>query len=457
MSRSAPAPAPAFVPASVGAFRFTGWSADWTTGSLELGYALDALPFTEPYRFPAPAAPLDEARRAALGRAAALLHLVAGVSYFKAAVPPRIEIAGGRPSPATAAALGRLYTGGLGEFAWHNRLPAIGRGIVFPAAAGEPPPAPAAGLAPRSLVPVGGGKDSAVALAALARAGEDVVAFSLGRKPSADATAAAEGVPLMHVARALDPALLELNRRGAYNGHVPITAIVSCAAVVAALLAGCDAVVMANERSASAGNLDWEEFGGTVNHQYSKGWEAERDLAAAVRDDVAADLSYFSLLRPWSELAIARAFAGLEAHHGTFMSCNRGFRLHEPAMQGWCGDCPKCRFVFLALAPFMERAGLVGVFGRDLLDDPSQEAGFRAVLGIDADKPFECVGEIDEARAALRAVAASPHWAGDALVVRLAPLVGGADAAAAEAWLAPAGDHAIPERHLRAARALLGA
>ena len=457
MSGRGPATVPAFVPASVEAFRFTGRTSDWTSGVVRLGYALDERSFTETFRFPVPGAPLDAARLAALDRAVALLHLMAGVSYFKAAVPPRIEVEGHAPSPATAAALGRLWTGGLGEFAWENRLPEIGRGIAFPAASAPPPPAPAAGLAARSLVPVGGGKDSAVALAALARAGEDAVAFSLGRKPSADATAAAEGVPLMHVARELDPALLELNRRGAYNGHVPITAIVSCAAVVAALLAGCDAVVMANERSASAGNLEWEEFGGTVNHQYSKGWEAERDLAAAVRDDVAADLRYFSLLRPWSELAIARAFAGLEAHHGTFMSCNRGFRIHEPAVPGWCGDCPKCRFVFLALAPFMERGDLVGVFGRDLLDDPSQEAGFRAVLGIDADKPFECVGEIDEARAALRAVAAAPAWAGDALVTRLAPLVGGADAAAAEPWLAPAGEHGIPERHLRAARALLGA
>ena len=456
MSGPGPAPAPAFAPASVEAFRFTGWTADWSTGAVALGYALDDRAFTERFRFPAPAVPLDAGRLAALDRAAALLHLVAGVSYFKAAVPPRIEVEGPAPSPATAAALGRLWTGGLGEFAWQNGLPEIGRGIGFPAGpAGAP--APPAGLPARTLVPVGGGKDSAVALAALVRAGEDVVAFSVGRKPSADATAAAEGARLLHAERELDPALFALNRHGAYNGHVPITAIVTCAAVVAALLAGCDSVAMANERSASSGNLDWAEFGGPVNHQYSKGWQAERDLAAAVRDDVAADLALFSLLRPWSELAIARAFAGLTAHHGTFMSCNRGFRIHETAEPGWCGDCPKCRFVFLALAPFMAREALVGVFGRDLLDDPAQEAGFRAVLGIDADKPFECVGEIDEARAALRALAAAPEWSGDAVVVRLAPLVGGADARAPEPWLAPAGPHGIPERHLRAARALLGA
>lgn len=449
-------PAPAVAPGSVRAFRFTDRAADWASGEVRLGYALDDLALTETLRFPVPAGPPPRGPRAdALEAAVALLHLVAGVSYFKAAVPPRIEVAGAPPAPATARALERLWTQGLGEFAWRNALPEVGRAIAFPDGPGGPP-APPAGLARRSLVPVGGGKDSVVSLAALARAGEEVLALSVGRKPSADAAAAIEGVPMLHVGRRLDPALFELNRAGAYNGHVPITAIVSCAAIVAALLHDCDAVVMSNERSASSGNFDWPEFGGVVNHQHSKGWDAERDLAAIVHREVAADLDYFSLLRPWSELAVSRAFAALPAHHATFMSCNRGFRIHEPTVPGWCGDCPKCRFVFLALAPFVERASLVATFGADLLDDPAQEEGYRAILGLGADKPFECVGEVGEARAALRALAADPAWAGAAVVAALAEAAGGPEPGAVRPWLAPAGEHAIPERHLRAARAALG-
>lgn len=450
---------PAFAPASVAAFRFTSCAADWPTGVVELGYALDGEHrFTERYAFPVPAghAP-SPARRAALDRAVRLLHLVAGVSYFKAAVPARIVVEGEAPGAETAAFLGRLYTQGLGEFAWRNRLPRIGEGIEFPARAGGPADAGEAGLAARSLVPVGGGKDSVVALAALTTAGEDLVAFSMGRKPSSDAAARIEGAPLVHVERSIDPALFALNRRGAYNGHVPITAIVACVAVVVALLEGCDAVVMSNERSASSGNFDWPEFGATINHQFSKSWEAERGLADAVRRDVAADLRCFSLLRPYSELAISRAFAGLQRHHATFMSCNTGFRIHEPAGTGWCGDCPKCRFVFLALAPFLGRAALTAIFGRDLLDDPAQVAGFRAILGIDAEKPFECVGETGEARAALREVAAAGEWSGDAIVARLAPLLGGPCAGAVAPWLVRRGDHAIAGRHDRAIGAFLGA
>ncbi|WP_217923887.1 hypothetical protein [Miltoncostaea oceani] len=451
--------APAFSPGSVRAFRFTERSADWSTGVVRLGYALDDIAFTETFTFPVPegAAPAGDRARA-LDGAVGLLHLVAGVSYYKAAVPPRITVDGDAPPAATARALERLWTQGLGEFAWRNGRPDVGHGIAFPDAGdGDPEPAPALGLAPRSLVPVGGGKDSVVSLAALVAAGEDVIAFSVGRKPSADAAARIEGVPMLHVTRDLDPRLFDLNRAGALNGHVPITAIVSCAAVVAAVLHDCDAVVMSNERSASSGNFDWPAFGGVVNHQHSKGWEAERDLAAIVRRDVASDLAYFSLLRPWSELAISRAFAALPEHHATFMSCNVGFKIHEPAVPGWCGDCPKCRFVFLALAPFLDRPALTGVFGADLLDDPSQVPGFREVLGIEEDKPFECVGEVDEARAALRTVAADPAWSGAAVVVALADAAGGPDAAAIAAWLDPRGDHAIPGRHLRAARAALGA
>ena len=73
-----------------------------------------------------------------------------------------------------------------------------------------------------------------------------------------------------------------------------------------------------------------------------------------------------------------------------------------------------------------------------------------------ADKPFECVGEVDEARAALRALAADPAWAGDALVARLAPAAGGPGRRRDRPLAGGGGPHGIPERHLRAARALLG-
>ncbi|EQD39800.1 hypothetical protein B1B_15227, partial [mine drainage metagenome] len=93
-----------------------------------------------------------------------------------------------------------------------------------------------------------------------------------------------------------------------------------------------------------------------MNHQWSKGWDFERDFARLVRRTVAADLRYCSLLRPYAELAITRTFAKLPQYFEVFSSCNRNFRILGPRPSDrWCGQCPKCHFVFLALAPFLPK------------------------------------------------------------------------------------------------------
>ena len=120
------------------------------------------------------------------------------------------------------------------------------------------------------------------------------------------------------------------------------------------------------------------------------------------------------MLRPLTEIRIARAFAGMTAYHGVFTSCNRAFRLSAAANATWCGDCPKCRFVFLVLAPFLSRKELLEIFGgRDLFADESQLTGFLELLGADGLlKPFECVGEPDECRVALALLREHDDWAG---------------------------------------------
>jgi hypothetical protein len=176
-------------------------------------------------------------------------------------------------------------------------------------------------------------------------------------------------------------------------------------------------VVFSNERSASYGSII--PGTGEVNHQWSKGWEFERAFGEHVQQRVAADLHYYSLLRPLSELAVARQFAKTDRYDAHFSSCNRNFHiLGERPVNRWCGVCPKCHFVFLALAPFMPKPRLVGIFGRNLLDDATQAGGFDALLEFQDHKPFECVGEGQESRAAMAALASRPEWKEDALVVR---------------------------------------
>src|SRR5690606_19756138 len=138
----------------------------------------------------------------------------------------------------------------------------------------------------------------------------------------------------------------EYNKQGAWNGHIPVTAVNSAILVLAALLHDADQVVFSNERSASYGSqvlLPDGSGSGEVNHQWSKGWEFEREFAACVREHVAADLRYYSLLRPLSELAVARQFARIDRYDAVFSSCNRNFHLlGERPQARWCGVCPKC-------------------------------------------------------------------------------------------------------------------
>ncbi|WP_232309567.1 UDP-N-acetyl-alpha-D-muramoyl-L-alanyl-L-glutamate epimerase [Luteibacter yeojuensis] len=435
-------------------FRFVRHA--YADGVAELAYAFDDGPeLVERITFPgAPAIPAG--REAAFAAALRLLHLVAGVSYYKAGIPPAIVVEGAPLDDEGAAMFDALYVHGLAEFAYRNRLDLRGR-IRFPSSAAKPVAAPAIGLPKRSLLPIGGGKDSVVAVEAVKSIGADATAAWVGNSPLIAECAARTGLSTLNISRELAPGLFELNRLGAWNGHIPVTAINSAILVVAAVLYGYDSIVFANERSASVATLEYD--GQEVNHQWSKGFGFEKTFHDYVHSHVAADLDYCSLLRPWSELAVTSAFARLGGEYfGVFSSCNRNFRILGPKpADRWCGQCPKCHFVFLALAPFMPKPRLTSIFGRNLLDDPDLAAAFDALLEFHDHKPFECVGEGAEARAAMFALANRPEWQEDALVARfrreILPQLDPSELAL-EPWLQPGASHLVPARLLGALDAL---
>jgi len=406
-----------FDKSSIRAFRFVRCSFDAETGVARLVYAFDEGPeLTETVTIPGAPFALDATRAQAVEQAVRLLHLITGVSYYKAAVPNEIRIEGYAIDAATAVLMEQVYVHGLGEFAYRNGLSLHGR-VRFPVATQAPAPAAAAGLREHALVAIGGGKDSLVSIEALRGAGVDQTVTWIGGSQLIAACAARTGLPTLNIGRALAPELFEYNRQGAWNGHIPVTAINSAIMVLAALLHGVDQVVFSNERSASYGSMI--PGTGEVNHQWSKGWAFESAFGAYVQSHVAADLQYYSLLRPLSELAVARQFARTDHYDAHFSSCNRNFHLlGERPTNRWCGVCPKCHFVFLALAPFMPKPRLVGIFGRNLLDDANQTGGFDALLEYQDHKPFECVGEGQESRAAMAALGDRPEWREDAIVAR---------------------------------------
>jgi hypothetical protein len=436
---------------AIGTFRFLRHGFDPATGVAELAYAFDDGPeLVETVTFPGAPFALDDARAAAVERAVQLLHLIAGVSYYKAAVPEAIRIESGPIDAATAALATSVYENGLGEFAWRNGLNLRGR-IRFPAEAPDAADASAVGLGEEAIVAIGGGKDSLVSIEALRAADVPQTVAWIGGSQLIRACAERTGLPTLAIGRQLAPELFEFNRQGAWNGHIPVTAVNSAILVVAALLRGAGQVVFSNERSASYGSKIVAEDGSLaaeVNHQWSKGWDFERMFGEHVERHVAADLHYYSLLRPLSELAVARQFARSERYDAHFSSCNRNFHiLGERPVNRWCGVCPKCHFVFLALAPFMSKPRLVGILGRNLLDDPAQAAGFDALLEYRNHKPFECVGEGRESRTALAALAQRPEWREDALVQRFAHEIRpqlDADELEIAPLMAPSGEHRIP-------------
>ncbi|HSZ03962.1 MAG TPA: hypothetical protein VK778_02030 [Solirubrobacteraceae bacterium] len=453
-----------FDPTAFETFRFVSRELD-ARGRVTLRYALDEeIFFVEELDLPVERAGLRVADIERVQGLLSLLHWVAGVSYFKTVLPSRVVCETDAPPPAVVALLEALYSEGLAELAYTNGLQGLPRPRFGGGASSTRPETAVATIAQpptmpqRILVPVGGGKDSAVALEIVRRSGCELALFSLGDAPPIARTVAAAALPRLLARRTLDPGLAALNVAGAINGHVPITAIVSCVALLTAALNGFDAVAMANERSASVGNVVWD--GVEVNHQFSKSLRAERLLSAAL-DEVAPGLKLFSVLRPASELAIARAFARMERYHGAFTSCNAIFRL-DPALRAssWCCDCPKCRFVFLALAPFSEPAHLREVFGRDLLDEDDQFDGFALLTATGGHKPFECVGEEQESLAAMRLLARDRRWRERLVVRRLTAEVlprFPAEAGDPEAVLALSDEHAVPAALLAEVRAVLGA
>jgi hypothetical protein len=438
-----------FNPGDFETFRVVDRSFDLGSRTALLRYALDDGPsFVETITFETPTDGSVPGDDEALERALLHLHIAAGTSYYKAAAPPVVSVESGALSPAELAFHQQLYDDGLREFAVENRLP-VPRPVTI--AARSPRRGhlvPAGSQRSRGLVvPIGGGKDSMVLIEALRPLKPRLLAVN--PHPLVIELARRADLELLVVRRELSANLAVLNRTGALNGHVPITAIVSLIAVAGSMLYGYDTIAMAIERSASEETLLVN--GVPVNHQYSKSLDFERLLRTLLTTSIDSGLVYGSALRPYSELAIARAFATLSDYHSTFCSCNTVFRQSAGADDHWCGECAKCRFVGLMLAPFMGREELCSVIGRDMFADPLQVAGFAALMSDD-EKPFECVGERRESAAALRLLSGRPEWEGSPVVAALA---GRAKAmvsdAEIESLMVPATDTEFPDPEVAAA------
>jgi len=322
------------------------------------------------------------------------LGMVEAISYYKCVCPPVVEVECGSLSKYQTEWWEKLFYKGLGEFAYRNGIDISKDDLLtIKSRDGSCDRLTDSETYTGCLVPVGGGKDSVVSLELLKS--EGITTYSInGNETTRNVIDICKDKKSDYRAkRILDKGIIELNELGFLNGHIPFSAVVAWSTVITAYLTGIKYIALSNENSANESTVK-DSY---VNHQYSKSYEFEKDFDEYLKTVTDSDIHYFSLLRPLTEIQIAALFSKHNAYHKAFRSCNVGSK------QGiWCCNCPKCLFVYIILSAFLSKEELVSIFGENLLDKESLDKDFRELIGIEENKPFECVGTRREVQTAMK-------------------------------------------------------
>ncbi len=332
-----------------------------------------------------------------------LAFLLAGVSYYKTFPTRSVSFKDLQLTSGQADFLNHVYLEGLSQFIYENKL-GLDAIVRFEASSmQQPEPRVAGGEGMVCLQ--SGGKDSLLLASLLDEASASFTPWYVASGMFHPSVLDSLSGPLRTIHRQLDSeALATATRDGGYNGHIPVTFVLTSYAILDALLHGENTVLQAighegAEPHAYVGDL-------AVNHQWSKTWEAEQLMQRYVSEYIAADIRVGSPLRSMTELKIAELFAAhaWQKYGHSFSSCNVANygQQHDNTVLTWCGNCPKCANSYLLFAPFVAPDELRSLFGgSDLFAKESLTDDFKGLLGIDnVMKPFECVGEIDELRTA---------------------------------------------------------
>jgi len=295
-----------------------------------------------------------------------------------------------------------VYTKGLGEFFFINKIDF--RGLInFPYSNNVNSLAIPEKRKERSLVGIGGGKDSIVAIEMLKAENKQITGLILetGSSLIQQSVAKTSGIVYLVIKRQLDEKLFNLSNK-VYNGHVPFSAIFAFISLLVSIVYDYSSVITANEKSSSFGNINY--LGSEINHQWSKSIEFENLFKVYAKKFITPDFNYYSILRKYSELEITELFAKHEKYFSVFSSCNKNFKVKNVTNKRWCGQCPKCAFVFAILAANLSRETVAEIFNKNLMEDPKLISLYKDLIGKGTMKPFECVGTFDESLEAFRII-----------------------------------------------------
>ncbi|MBR6532706.1 hypothetical protein IKT64_02970 [Candidatus Saccharibacteria bacterium] len=381
-------------------FKFVGYDFDDQSGVATFKYQNQfGQDFAETIEFVKPVEPYAYNPQP-LENALKLSFFLIGTSYYKAH-PTKTAIHDGfNLDEFQAEFFNKVYQEGLSQYAYENQLTRDDL-LHFTANASDQPTAqPYDGKG--VIMTQSGGKDSLLVTELLNEKGLDFTPLYVAPSDTHPAILDRFKNPLITMKRHIDREALKA--AGGLNGHVPITYIIESLVLVQAILLGKNTVLMGigqegNEAHAMIGDLK-------VNHQWSKTWEAEQMMAEYVKRYISPDIKIGSPVRAYSEVKISELFAKKcwEKYGHQFSSCNVANYTQGTDNSGlkWCGKCAKCANSFLVFAPFVPAEELKSIFGgKDLFAEPELVDDFKGLLGVEgAIKPFECVGEVGELRAA---------------------------------------------------------
>ena len=385
-------------------FVFKGYESNLEKGEILFNFALKGeknIDFTEKISFP----PVNtKIPQALLKSVLDNLMLILGISYWKLYCPKEIIINDNFLTKEQAQFWNIVYTKGLGEFFYKNKIDF--RDLVNFPYINKEAEAPIIFLRKnRSLLGIGGGKDSIVAAEMLRKENKEFGLVTSGF-PIQIETAKLIGGNVINTFRQIDPKLLELNKeKGVYNGHIPISVYYAFLLLLTATLFDYKYVIVGNEKSANYGNVEY--LGEMINHQWSKSEEFENLFNEYIKDFITPDIVYSSPLRQMNELEVVEEFVKYPKYFKVFSSCNTNFKINPSTSlrtSRWCGKCPKCLFVFICLAAFLSKEKVLDIFGKNLFEDQSLLPFFEELIGRRNFKPFECVGTPEEIKKALEKI-----------------------------------------------------
>lgn len=331
------------------------------------------------------------------------LGMIEMFSYWKAVCSKNIVVGAGALDKKQIKWWKDVLMNGMGQYFFENKIDFTSPGFVEIVSPGKSSFKKGRVAGKGILIPVGGGKDSAVTLELMKKFKKDIDCFSLNPTLSAKELFRVSGYKRMiAVERKIEDKLLKLNRMGYLNGHTPFVAYLSFLSVLVSYLFDRKFVVFSNEDSSNEGNVRWK--GREINHQYSKTYDFEKKFREYCSEYLVSNLEYFSVLRLLYEIQIARIFSYMKEYFPVFLSCNEAEKTYSGTKKKtgkWCGSCSKCLFVYMILYPFLSKEELFSIFNSDLFEKKELLNVLKELTGEKEIKPFECVGTRKEALAAL--------------------------------------------------------